>query len=456
MARHKSDKQTTQLLAEMGETRKDLNEVIGGLLAEGTTKAEIARAASWNAGYLSEFLESPEKRPTTRKIEALIAALSPFVKASSNAEFAVALGRLSSRYGIKTASVTDPTAGLIPASAPNWVRRRDVDRVLELSCETSGDYAIDGQPMVGISSALLYVEGMLRDKGYAVRRLSAGERLVASTYGRESRTGMLGLIAAALTESQDSLDLDFFGVQDGIRDYLLDLGQPFALLIDDVNQLEQTEVESLKRLLRDWSTRRAAGEPPFTDVTTWLAVTSGVRNARLYSNFLATYTVLRWFWKEEVRELGQALAPYSVASGVVESMRWPAQAAEEAWSLFAGQPHLTHLFLWDRHMDGETDDDEILEKAPAGAYKRHVDTLARSLVNLLGHSEALSLVQYLGGAAGDPTPANLAAADSLGIVNPEQLGIVDPEHRWSCPYYRAHLPRAVEVMAGDAARARVE
>jgi hypothetical protein len=298
--------------------------------------------------------------------------------------------------------------------------------------------------MVGISSALLFVESKLARKGYAVRRLSAGSQLVASTYGRECRTGVMGLVAAALIESEDPLGLEFFGVQERIRDYLMDLGRPFALLIDDVNQLELTEMEALKLLLRDWSTKRAAGEPPFTEVTTWLAVTSNVRNARVFSSFLGTYRVLRWFRRDEVRELGQALAPYSVARELVGTARWPAQAADAAWSLFAGQPHLTHLFLWDRHLDGKTADDDILTTVATGAYKRHIDTLARSFVNLVRQSGALSLIEYLGGTAGAPSPANLAVAESLGII--------DPEHRWSCPYYRAHLPRAVEVRDGDVAR----
>jgi hypothetical protein len=440
MARHKNDADTARLLNEMDTTRQDLKGLIDGLLAEGTTKAEVARAAAWNPGYLTDFLENSEKRPTTRKIEALITALTPFVEASRDGgDLGSTLERLGHRYGIEIASLAAPTTGPIPASAPNFVRRTDKDHALELSCATTGDYAIDGQPMVGLSTALLYVEGILKAKGHFVRRLNAGTDLVARTYGRESKTGIMGFLAAALTESEAPLGLEFFGAQERLRAYLADVGGPFALLIDDVNQLERDEVEALKLLLRDWATRRAANEEPFTEVMTWTTMTSNVRNARKVSIFHATYTILRWFNRDEVRELADAFAPYSIARGVVRSSRWSAKVSEAAWSLFVGQPQLTHLFLWDRHLDGRDTVEDILTQAPSGSYKRHVDLLARSLTNLVGRPRAQELVAWLDSTEGEVSAADLSSAESLGLI--------DGVDNWSSPYYRAHLPKAVAVTA---------
>lgn len=441
MPRHKQDQRTARLLGEMEETRSDCNAVVAGLVASGVRKAEIARAAEWNAGYLGDFLENPSKRPTSRKIEALIAALDPFVRQSTNAGVGAGFARLSKRYEANLSAPSNPTAGPIPVSSPNYIARTDVERVLERHCETPGDFAVDGQPMVGISSVLLYVESKLRERGYDVRRLSAGTDLLASRYGREReelKTGMLGLLAAALTGSEAPLELDFFRVQERLRDYLIDLDGPFALIIDDVNQLEIEEVEALKLMMRDWSTRRAAGEHPYRNVTIWVAMTSNVRSARRISNFLSCYTVLRWFEREEVRTLAAALAPYSPARG--ESRKWTTQVADSAWSLFHGQPHLTHLFLWDRHADGSTDVPADLAKTPVGAYKRHVDTIARSLKNLLGASTILAFLEHLRSDAPAVSQSDLASAESLGII--------DSQGGWSCDYYKMHMPHAIEVLAG--------
>ncbi len=442
MPRHKQDQRTLRLLDEIEDTRGDLKAVVAGLTANGVTKAEIARAANWNAGYLGDFLENPKKRPTARKIEDLIAALDPFVRESMNADVGSGFARLSKRYEADLSAPANPTAGPIPVSSPNYIARSDIERVLDRNCETKGDYAVEGQPMVGVSSALLYVESKLRERGYVVRRLGAGADLVATRYGRDSsRTGILGLLAAALTRSEDPLELEFFRAQERLRDYLIDVDGPFALIIDDVNQLEPQEIEALKLLMRDWSTRRAAEEHPFRNVTIWVAVTSNVRNARAISNFVASYTVLRWFEKEEVRALAAALAPYSPARG--QSRKWTAQVAESAWSLFRGQPHLTHLFLWDRHSDGMADISDDIAKTPVGAYKRHVDTVARSLNNLIGDSAALAFMEQLRGGARTLSQSDLASA--------ERLGVIDPQGAWSCEYYEKHMPRAVEVFASSEA-----
>lgn len=445
MARHKKDERTARLLAEIESTRTDLKTIVDGLTVGGASQAEIARAASWSASYLGQFLNGSGQRPTTKKTEALIEALRPFVETSSNAALTEPLRRLADRYETAATSLANPTSGPIAVAAPNYICRRNLESLLDINCSMKGDYALAGEPMVGVSSALLYVEARLKRLGYVVRRMSAGTELIASRYGQDqkSRTGILGLVAAALTGSNEPLDLEFFRVQEVIRDHLAEADGPVALIIDDINQLQSSDVESLKLLMRDWATKRAAQESPYADLMTWSAMTSNVRDARFLSNFLASYTVLSWFEKDEVRNLAAALAPYSVVRGVVESGRWPAQVTQSAWSLFGGQPHLTHLFLWDRHLDGNVDRGSALTEPSTGGYERHIYTIVRSLLGLLGRPAALALIEQLSGAERSVSLSDLASAESLGIVG--------PDNKWRCAYYEEHLPDAVRRMAGSAA-----
>ncbi len=77
MPRHKVDAANRKLLAEMGTTRAQLRAVIEALVEGGVKQSEIAGAAGWNSGYLSDFLKNDLKNPSPAKIDDLIQAFTP-------------------------------------------------------------------------------------------------------------------------------------------------------------------------------------------------------------------------------------------------------------------------------------------------------------------------------------------------------------------------------------------
>src|SRR6185312_3951734 len=311
MAKHRTDSTTRGLLAALPETRVDLLAAIAALGDAGVTRGEIAKAARWNPGYLSEVLKQDGKRPTAAKVVSLIGALRVLGDANGmTLAGAEAVRRVAERYGVPTQSLTNPADGPVAVAAPNFVKRRLLETTLVSAVVTPGTYAIDGQPMAGVSSTLLLVETLLARRGVQTCRLSARFDLVASKRIERSATGILGALAAAITGDDAWLADDFFAIQEAIRDRLVAAPVGFALLLDDMNDLPFEELETLKSLLRDWATRRATGAPGYASVTVWLAYTSNVREVAMRSQLLASYHIVDWFTAAEVRELAKALAPF--------------------------------------------------------------------------------------------------------------------------------------------------
>jgi hypothetical protein len=455
MARHKKDAETLRLLAEMDATRRELLAVVDGLGEQGVGRGEIAKAAGWNPGYLTEFLTKQDKKPTTAKLVELIEALGAFLGAGRQPPgIAGNLETVARRYGRSLVQPANPAVGPVPVNAPNWVRRPDIDDAVTRSVPFNGNYAVDGQPMTGVSSVLLQVESQLRERGFEVCRISAGHDLADSGALERSKTGVLGALAGAIMRSEEPLGLDFYSVQDAIVDHLSGAEAGFALILDDVNRLPDTSLESVKLLLRDWGTKRAVGEPAFANTTVWVAYTSNVRNASLRSQFIADYIITRWFLREEVRLLAEALAPAAAATGLISApRRWATSAAAAAWGLFEGQPQLVHCYLWDRHNDGLAHDADGIERTlvtpPEGAYRRHLDRIARSLILELTKARAETLMARLAdaGTIGGSSASAGAAGDSITNAErqaAERLGVVTPSGAWRCAYYKAHLQTAVE------------
>jgi transcriptional regulator with XRE-family HTH domain len=487
MPRHRDDAVTKRLLAEMSTTRAELRAVIEALVERGVKQSEIAGAAGWNSGYLSDFLKNDQKNPSSAKLDDLIQALHALVlrtpglgpKATED------LRSVAERYGRSLAQLANPADGPLKSTAPNYVRRPDLDDALARAVAVPGSYALDGQPMSGVSSALALVEALLRERGFEVCRVSAKGGLFEWKQIEECQTGIMGVLAAAITGSSEPLAMEFFAVQERIRERLADAPDGFALLVDDMNALDPKSVISLKSFVRDWATRRASGEAAFANTTVWLATTSNVSSASIRSQLVAEYLITRWFRKPEVRALAEAFIPFATAAGVGNAAgRWASGVSDKAFDLFGGQPQLTHLYLWDRHSDGdgpvkggetagqkivdgggetagqkivdgggetagqkivdgggETAGQKILTAPPAGAYERHLSRVMRSVLDVLGPGtgRAEELLKGLGPAESILGRASLAEHQML-----ERLGVVNEEGEWSCAYYHAHLPRLLE------------
>lgn len=436
MARHKTDSATRRLLDAMPETRADLTVVVDALVARGVKRRELAAAAGWNQGYLSDFLSRGEKKPLRPKLVALIEALQTLAGSRGvDASAAVALQRVVDRYELPMRRLQNPASDPIAASAPNFVPMA-IETALERAVATPGTYAIDGQPMSGVSTALLLAESKLAERGMRTCRLSARIDLMESKRIERSRkSGVLGALAAAITGSNELLEQDHFVAQDEIDEWLAAEPAGFALLLDDVNDLPLENLETLKNVMRDWATRRAAFKPGYANVTMWLAFTSNVREVTVRSQLLAEYMITGPFERGQVKALAEALVPFMLPPA---RNGWARDAAQAAFAHFAGQPHLTHLFLWDRHHDGSVDVGDLLRAPPLGAYERHLVRLARTFVGLLGARADVVAAQLE--QSGSMADASIGERQAI-----ERLGVVNPDGSWSCPYYAAHLPTAIRA-----------
>ncbi len=133
-----------------------------------------------------------------------------------------ALRSVAERYGRPLAQLADPADGPLQSTAPNYVRRAELDDALARAVAVPGSYAVNGQPMTGLSSALLLVEAMLRERGYEVCRVSAKGDLFEWKRIEECQTGLMGTLAAAITRTSEPLGMEFFAVQEAIRERLAD------------------------------------------------------------------------------------------------------------------------------------------------------------------------------------------------------------------------------------------
>lgn len=451
MAKPPSDARTTSLNKQMGDTRSAIDSVVNALREREVTSKQIAMAAGWNPGYLSEVLSNDLKTPGVPKTEALIRVLVMFAREKGALpEAAEALRRIADRYGIPMEPLANPAAGPIISSADNYVLCADVAQALSRRLMFPGFYAIDGPAMSGVSTTLSYVGKALQDRGAHVARVDAKTDLGAERLS-SSKARIAGALGAAIVGSTDLLGEEYYTVQDAIRDHLVAATPEIGILIDNVNHLPVDQQMALGRLLREWQTKRASGELGFTWTTVWLGYTwrfDSVSDVAAHSHMALDYVFLRPFTAEEITELARALEPFGRISGSVLGDRWPEAVAVAARGYFNGQPHLTHLYLWDRLEDGKSSVEEILSPEshrPSGAYESHLKQLARAAIGLVGESGAEDLAH---GLREDLSVDDPAARSSL-----EDIGIVDLGGRSANRYYTAHLPAVIDqALASHKAR----
>jgi hypothetical protein len=439
MAKAPSDPRTISLNEQMEDTRSAIQSVVDALRARDVTSRQIALAATWNPGYLSEVLANPAKTPGVPKTEALIRALVMFAREKGAIPEADAeLRRVAARYGVPLEPLANPTAGPISASAENYVLCADVAQALAVRLRYPGFYAIDGTAMSGVSTALAFVGKLLQDRGARVARVDAKTDLGEERLGK-SKARILGALASAIVGTTDLLDEEYYAVQDAIRAYLIASTPEIGIIIDNVNHIAHDQQLALGRVLREWQTRRASAELGFTSTTVWLGYTwrfDSVTDVAAHSHMALDYVFLRPFTAEETTMLARALEPYGRAGGRVED-GWAEAAATAAFAYFNGQPHLTHLYLWDRLEDGRGPAEETVSggSRPSGAYDSHLRQLARAAVGLLGEGGAEDLAD------------SLRACASVEAAGPrkalEDIGIVDAAGRSTNRYYSAHLPEVI-------------
>lgn len=453
MAKHASDDKTQALLDDIEDTCYAVASVVNALGDRSVTRNEIAEAARWNAGYLSQVLGGA-KKPTAAKMVPLIRALVIFCREKGAPHDAgEALARVAGRYGVALEPLANPASGPIAPTADNHLLCDDVRQAVASRLRSPGCYAIDGPAMSGVSTALSYVGRLLRDRGATVVRIDA-EKDLGGARVEKAKARMLGGVAAAIVGRPEPLEQEYYEVQSAIKDHLIAAAPDFGVLIDNVNQLSDDQQHVLGQVLRDWRYRRADGEAGFVTTTVWLGYTwtfETIQDVALHSHMALDYVFLHPFAEPEICTLAEALEPFGRASGKVRDQGWAQDAASAAHYYFGGQPHLTHLYLWDRMEDGTSRNDKILsldeDDRPRGAYEVHLKKVARAAIGLVDPDFCSDTTRV------DESPAAKGLADTLRSEDPvarrhraelEALGVVDIRGHCSNRYYAKHLPDAIE------------
>lgn len=441
MARHSPDGLTQRLKREMPATRASVRTAVKGLAKQGVKEKDIAHAAGWSQSYLSQFISETEteKNPLPAKVGNLIGALHLLASESAGLQSVRdEIETIATRYRIRLAPLANP-AQPISSGAPNCVTRAQIDDFIRNWIASPGAYFFDGAPSVGLSSALLRGEQLLRAYGYKVCRFSARDDLLVAGLIERSQTGITGAIAAKMLSSEDPLGLGVYAVEKIIIDCLKSAPAPgYALVLDDVDGIADHDAMELASMLRAWKNRRAAGEAGYRTVTVWSAYTSNVVSPKARSWYEPdASTVVRWFTEEEgeLDALAQAFAPRAMQNGAEQN--WVGDVSRKALDYFGGQPQLSHLFLWDRSRDGKVDFPNPHEHVPTGAYAEHLDRLSREMIMLLGINLARDAIASLAKEAEIPTFLIPHLIERLRLCN-------TVDGAWSAAYYGKHLPASLE------------
>lgn len=419
----------------MPETRVALTHVVAELANYGVTQQQIAQASGWTAAYLSQFLKKGEgqgqRTPAPAKIASLLRGLHVLldVHRPADRDQHAQLAHVADLYGIQLLSMAPPTTPISPG-APNFVERADVTAFIQSYVPRPGVYVFDGAPMAGLSTSLLQAGRALAEEGYEVCLIDVREELVVPGLLAASATGIIGALAATMRADDGLLSADFFAAQSAVRDHLRGRPDGFALVLDNLDSLDQRHGVELSSTLRNWSGLRARRDEDFTRLTVWTAFTSNVENARERSWLLDDESkVVRWFEQEQVEDLTSSLSPIASAARAPDG--WAQRVANTAWELFLGQPKLTHQFIWASAHAGKPialDGGEL-----PGPYLAHLDCVIRNTVSLLGERVAKEAIECL--QAGTALPAFYADLVRMRLrltssVNPSQ---------WLPPFYSAHL-----------------
>lgn len=412
------------------------------LTAEGVvTQAAIAQAAGWTGAYLSQFVrkaegESGERKPKADKMRALIRALSLLAgqqPAKVAAQLRDQITPLAELYELELVPLGDPTLP-IREKAPNFVDRAGIARFIEHNVPYAQVNAFDGGPRSGITTALRQAASRLRDFGYDVTEVSMQELVDTGQLGR-SASGVVGSIVSHI----DGIDVDavlsatVWEVATLLRNELTRRPDGMAFVLDDLDALSPQAAEELNDWMRDMKAQRAQGEEGFARTTIWTGFTASSKGAARDHSWLHydEIKVVPWFEPDDVEALATRLVPRAMSAGATGD--WTRDATKAALRHFAGQPQLTHQFLWDRSLDGDAN------RVPpwSGAYKRHMDALSRAALDLLTEEGAREVVDCM--QEGRPLPAYAVhtATVRLRICKGE-------DGQPANAFYAANLARALE------------
>jgi transcriptional regulator with XRE-family HTH domain len=411
MPRHGVD--NAALEAQIPATRSEMADLVG-LLTSGTpvTQTAVAEAAGWTPSYLSQFLrreegQPGERRPKPEKMGALIGALDVLVAglhADIRAQAKPRIAALAELYGLELAQLTDPTLPMREA-APNFVAHGGIARFIDSNVDFPGLYAFDSGPRGGVSTAMRQAVTRLAAAGYDVVQVSLATLLKRREKldGRPWKSGVVGMVASQVPGLEpDALQsASPWEVNTMLRDALRQRPDGTAFVLDEIDALDADMGDELMDWLRDIKGQRADGDIAFARVTAWVGFTASdsTASARDHSWLFADESkTIPWFGRPEVKELASRLVARAAAKGA--GAEWMSTAADAAFAHFAGQPQLTHQFLWD---SSQTGDPNRVPRATSGPYKSHLDVISRLAIGLLGEDGAEEVARSIN--EGRPLPS---------------------------------------------------
>lgn len=461
----------------MDDTRAKLRVLVTSLRSKKVTQKDLCDLAGWSQAYMSGVVgERGSKDPSPAKVADLLRAIHHYLPELGGVP-PHDLEVLSDRYDVSLQTPRAPTEPIAPTDV-NYVAREDLVQSISTSVSIPGSYGIDGPPMSGRTSALLLVRHHLIRSGYEVCLCSCRDDLLNLIARENNETGVVGAIASQMLSRSDVVAYDHFELEDEIAQFLQRQPDGFGLLLDDLDALDDRSVRRLDRMLRSWQSKRAAGTPGFKKTTVWVSKTSYTTRATRESLFLPDLKILRWFRREEVRELAAALArtPIATSDDAGRSFAQKVRGRDDivdavsaaAMRHFEGQPWLTHHFLFQWRLGAIED----LASEPHGVlYERHVGRLATAVLERAGDDGVRAILEAVGSrepavgsgepgvgsgepavGSGEPLPRHLneLAVIALRVCNVDGKGTLS----WSCPFYDRYLPDALRLRVDEAANTR--
>lgn len=360
----------------------------------------IAEAADWTPAYLSQFLSKDSgqgvRTPSAPKMRSLIRAL--YVLAESHPPAIAAIRRelapIAELYGVKIEGPTPPSEPIRP-HAPNFVERKKVSSFLDTYLARPGVFTIEGAPSTGLSTHLGEVALRLRETGRHVVAVDVTDLFDATPIDLDRpNSARQAILAAIVADAKGRVEVpeDEYEAETLLRQHLQGYPGGFALVIDNLDKLPISHAERLDSWFRQWKRYRAEGSSTFLNTTVWGAFTSESIDAQVRS-WLHTDQALRieWFDEDEVYALSESFTPAVVVQGAQSD--WARAVSTAAYRRFAGQPLLSHQFIWDRSLDASTDADP--DPSTPGPYRQHLDRLCDNLIRLCGQQLAIEVAESL-------------------------------------------------------------
>ncbi len=275
-------------------------------------------------------------------------------------------------FHIAGATLISPPGAPVPATAINYIPRREEKRVREILRTPPFTLLLKGPPDSGKTTLLLALGSAAQNEGYRVSMQDA------VLWGEDRPTPLLfESLLRGLKEDWDlgdALSLEDEALKAPVNTLVSALawvdGQAsrpergYLLVLDDITRLALPVLQRVGNFIRVLDNARKG-----KGLRVSVAVEAGPRAmvddyiSELSAVMKATVETIEWFTRNDVQSL-------------MGTLRKEPSHAEALWNLFQGQPLLTHQAAW--LLDDTTSADKVEEWAMEGreGFRRHLHRLA--------------------------------------------------------------------------------